>query len=287
MAKRKLVDRKVKAHSRASVAAIAPNSVAQDPVFAPRHQDGEGTHEMLPDPRPAIADHAPAAAALPAAGPAESALSTALAMHEASQREIDVLRAAVDARFEELHRLTRSYRQMAAKAHEALRDLQASQSLLAERDNALANAAACLAQKDAEILAAEKARVELVECFHVAVASSHRQKSLEDEKKKPQSRLRAKKMERSEEWILLNQSWLFDGDWYLKRYPDVAQAAWEPVEHYLSFGAKEHRNPSPFFCTASYLKENADVAKAEINPLFHYIKFGCHESRRAVPRLIK
>ena len=39
-----------------------------------------------------------------------------------------------------------------------------------------------------------------------------------------------------------NSEW-FDGDWYLSRYPDVAEAGLRPAVHYLLSGAIEGRDP--------------------------------------------
>jgi chromosome segregation ATPase len=80
---------------------------------------------------------------------------------------------------------------------------------------------------------------------------------------------------------VLNQSGLFEQEWYLSAYPDVASAGVDPTEHYVRFGAAEGRNPSPSFDTAYYLQSNPDVAAAGVNPLLHYIKFGISEGRKA------
>lgn len=82
---------------------------------------------------------------------------------------------------------------------------------------------------------------------------------------------------------LIRQSDLFDAQWYLTQYPDVANAKVSPEEHYLRYGASEQRNPSERFCTQWYLKTNADVAQAGVNPLVHYISYGRKEGRAALP----
>jgi hypothetical protein len=91
-----------------------------------------------------------------------------------------------------------------------------------------------------------------------------------------------KKKERLRRQVdVLKQSGLFDPQWYLSHYPDVASAGVDPVEHYLRFGAAEGRNPSPRFDTRYYLHSNPDVAAAGVNPLLHYIQFGVSEGRQA------
>jgi hypothetical protein len=72
---------------------------------------------------------------------------------------------------------------------------------------------------------------------------------------------------------------LFDAEWYLATYPDVAEAGFDPAEHFLSHGAAEGRNPGPHFDSAAYLTANPDVAAAGANPLLHYIEHGQSEGR--------
>lgn len=116
---------------------------------------------------------------------------------------------------------------------------------------------------------------------------------------------------------LIHESGLFDADWYLEIYPDVAARGADPLLHYLRFGAREgrdpnslfssswymatypevatgggnplvdyirhgvaaKRDPSPLFSTAWYLEANPDVAKAGIHPLLHFLRHGMQEGR--------
>jgi hypothetical protein len=101
---------------------------------------------------------------------------------------------------------------------------------------------------------------------------------------------------------------LFDRDFYLQKYPDVAAAGVNPLRHYLEHGAEEGRkphplfdhdfyllccpeardaaepsilhflkqavprgNPHPLFDCESYLRAHPEVAKRRINPLVHYV----------------
>ncbi|QPG06014.1 hypothetical protein IT774_01795 [Salinimonas marina] len=89
----------------------------------------------------------------------------------------------------------------------------------------------------------------------------------------------SKKQEYLLDLNLLKTSDLFDADWYLKTYTDVAEAGLDPAEHYLTSGAEEGRYPSQRFNGRDYLKRYSDVAKENINPLIHYIKFGRKEGR--------
>ena len=78
---------------------------------------------------------------------------------------------------------------------------------------------------------------------------------------------------------LLRGSSLFDADWYLWQYPDIAASKMDPVVHYLGHGASEGRDPGPGFSTRGYLTRNPDVGAAGMNPLVHYLRYGKAEGR--------
>jgi len=82
------------------------------------------------------------------------------------------------------------------------------------------------------------------------------------------------------DYYLIRSSGLFDGEWYLEKNPDVAQAGLEPVRHYLEHGGFEGRDPGPGFSSGWYLDTYEDVRNSGINPLVHYLKFGRKEGRR-------
>lgn len=83
---------------------------------------------------------------------------------------------------------------------------------------------------------------------------------------------------------LIENSSLFDSEFYLKSYPDVAKSKLSPSEHYLRFGGFENRNPSKDFNSQDYLNANQDVLKSKINPLVHYERFGREEARPLRPK---
>lgn len=75
---------------------------------------------------------------------------------------------------------------------------------------------------------------------------------------------------------------LFDPDWYLTTYPDVAadpKYRQQPVLHFLEQGGKQGFNPAPWFDSRWYLKHYTDVQQAGINPLLHYLQHGLAEGR--------
>ena len=81
----------------------------------------------------------------------------------------------------------------------------------------------------------------------------------------------------------LRSSGLVDPHFYRDANPDVAVTGLDPVEHYAATGAREARNPNPFFDAAWYLGANPDVRAAGLNPLLHYILRGADEGRSAGP----
>jgi FkbM family methyltransferase len=70
----------------------------------------------------------------------------------------------------------------------------------------------------------------------------------------------------------LRRSGLFDRDYYLTTYPDVAAARVDPELHYLAHGAKEGRDPSATFRTRSYVAGHPEIERSGANPLLHYLE---------------
>ena len=87
----------------------------------------------------------------------------------------------------------------------------------------------------------------------------------------------------SAERELLRTSELFDGQWYVRRYPDVAAHGVDAVAHYLDHGAAEGRDPGPRFSTSAYLRNYPGVRESGVNPLVHYLTHGFKEGRTATP----
>ncbi|MBO9420308.1 hypothetical protein J7481_12455 [Labrenzia sp. R4_2] len=78
---------------------------------------------------------------------------------------------------------------------------------------------------------------------------------------------------------------LFDNDFYIASYPDVADAIASGLlqsaeDHFFGFGFTEGRDPNPYFDTSYYIEQNPDVAAAGLNPLAHYVQFGESEGRK-------
>ncbi|EHH68268.1 glycosyltransferase [Gluconobacter morbifer] len=85
-------------------------------------------------------------------------------------------------------------------------------------------------------------------------------------------------------------SWYFNPDWYLQRYPEVADAIRQkiylnPLHHYLTNGDPTAYDPNPWFSEAFYTSHNPDVAAttqagAIRNAYEHFVRFGIAEKRQ-------
>lgn len=71
----------------------------------------------------------------------------------------------------------------------------------------------------------------------------------------------------------------FDAAYYRDAYPDVIAAGFDPLDHFLEYGWREGRDPTPQFSVRDYLDSNPDVAAAGVNPFVHYVRSGREEGR--------
>jgi glycosyltransferase involved in cell wall biosynthesis len=74
-----------------------------------------------------------------------------------------------------------------------------------------------------------------------------------------------------------------DEDWYRRQYRDVIRSGVDPVYHFLMFGYREGRDPSPEFSIEAYRRDYKDVASATMHPVQHYVLWGRHEGRQIRP----
>lgn len=77
----------------------------------------------------------------------------------------------------------------------------------------------------------------------------------------------------------LSKAGIFDSEWYLAEYPDVAASGTDALRHFVAYGASEGRSASALFNTREYLVRNPDVARSGVNPLLHYFELGAKEGR--------
>jgi glycosyltransferase involved in cell wall biosynthesis len=73
---------------------------------------------------------------------------------------------------------------------------------------------------------------------------------------------------------VLQRSGVFDAEWYLRVYPDVARAGRDPLEHFLQQGWREGRKPNAYFDVEDYTTRNPEVITSGINALLHYVLTG-------------
>ena len=76
------------------------------------------------------------------------------------------------------------------------------------------------------------------------------------------------------DYEVAKKSGLFDPEYYLATYPDVAERNVDPLVHYLEEGSREGRNPHRDFDTGFYLEQCNERGEAPDNPLLHYIRIG-------------
>ena len=72
----------------------------------------------------------------------------------------------------------------------------------------------------------------------------------------------------------VRKSGLFDAEYYLSTYPDLAERNVDPLVHFLEEGAREGRNPHPDFDSGFYLEQCRLKGEQPANPLLHYIRVG-------------
>lgn len=89
-----------------------------------------------------------------------------------------------------------------------------------------------------------------------------------------------------EEQRVVEQSGLFDGEWYLAAYPDVKRGLCAPVSdealsHYCAYGWKEYRRPNFYFDPQWYCTNYPQMHTAGRNPLYDYVT--CGEKEGAWP----
>jgi len=73
----------------------------------------------------------------------------------------------------------------------------------------------------------------------------------------------------------------FDATYYLDANPDVVATATDPLDHFLSTGWLEGRDPNTWFSVKDYLETYPDIEAAGVNPFVHYVGVGRAEGRIA------
>jgi len=87
----------------------------------------------------------------------------------------------------------------------------------------------------------------------------------------------------AEDIRLITQSGLFDSEYYVKLYPEVAGSRLSPIEHYVQIGGREGRRPHALFDGAWYLTQSQQIRELGKNPLVHFLRAGIHEGLNPNP----
>lgn len=74
--------------------------------------------------------------------------------------------------------------------------------------------------------------------------------------------------------LVLLQLGLFDQDYYLAQYPDVASTAFHPLLHYVKLGDAEGRRPNAAFDPFFYRTQFDHGEPHSVGALYHYAVFG-------------
>lgn len=79
----------------------------------------------------------------------------------------------------------------------------------------------------------------------------------------------------------------FDAGWYIAKYPDVKISGLEPLDHYLRYGERLGRKPSPMFDPLFYGEYYPEVIESGASLLTHFVAVGKGEGRRGHPETIQ
>jgi GT2 family glycosyltransferase/glycosyltransferase involved in cell wall biosynthesis len=85
------------------------------------------------------------------------------------------------------------------------------------------------------------------------------------------------------EFKRIGKSSLFDRVFYVDRYPEVGDSGFDPIWHYVAYGATQKRDPHLLFDTTHYLEQAQDVVSVGVNPLWHYLEYGVAQRRDPHP----
>lgn len=88
---------------------------------------------------------------------------------------------------------------------------------------------------------------------------------------------------REREVQALQESGIFDAEWYAAHNADVGHSGEDPHTHYINKGWKEGRAPNFYLDPAWYLQKHADVREAGVDPVLHYLLHGDFEGRAPGP----
>lgn len=79
----------------------------------------------------------------------------------------------------------------------------------------------------------------------------------------------------------------FDAAFYLEKYTDEIVFKDDPLEDYISYGARLGRWPNADFCPTFYVMNNPDLTKHNFIAFLHYISDGKAEGRAAKTEMVE
>ena len=209
---------------------------------------------------------------------------------EASQAEFEQSKQASAQLQQEIENLRYEGMIQQATIQEITQQKDTLSELIRQRDEECANLKNNVEQRFRELAELSKMYLASEERGEVAVADNIKLKKTISWKTTAPLRFPNQLLKKlsKQERVLQNQreiilkSGLFDEDFYLRTYSDVAARKLDPICHYLLFGAREGRNPNPSFNTGSYLGRYPDVRNDsnKTNPFIHYILYGKQEKRK-------
>lgn len=72
----------------------------------------------------------------------------------------------------------------------------------------------------------------------------------------------------------IRRSDLFDAEWYVATYRDVASSGLDPADHFARYGAAMGRDPGPDFSSIFYANSRRDPLAPGMVPFFHHLLLG-------------
>ncbi len=95
------------------------------------------------------------------------------------------------------------------------------------------------------------------------------------DKRKPEVVLLGKPIPLTPEVIRTLTQEYFDSQFYLQKYPDIAAAGVDPLDHYMQYGWREMRTPNTSHTTEDFLRAcNLSAKDVTFNPIYQWIQSG-------------
>lgn len=84
----------------------------------------------------------------------------------------------------------------------------------------------------------------------------------------------------NEYYLVIQDSGLFDEEYYLSQNKDLENKEIDLIYHYLTQGTFTEKYPNKYFIPREYRALNNDIIEANIEPFYHYLKYGAIENKR-------